>query len=106
MNGHGAWEGMAEHLKRMHRDNARTLIGQVNERRPPYTRADLEAIRAPTLLVGGADTRLLFPPVLDAMERGIAGAERVDLPGTAHLMSDEDPAAFNSTVLGFLRGRR
>ena len=90
----------------MQRDNARTLLGQINERRAPYTRADLEAIRAPTLLVGGADTRLLFPPVLDAMERGIAAAERVDLPGTAHLMSDEDPAAFNSAVLGFLRERR
>ncbi|MBD0275519.1 MAG: alpha/beta hydrolase [Acetobacteraceae bacterium] len=104
--GPGAWRRSAERIVRMQRDNARTLLGQVNERRLPYTRADMEAIRAPTLLVGGADTRLLFPPVLDAMERGIAGAERVDLPGTAHLMSDEDPAAFNSAVLGFLRGRR
>ena len=90
----------------MQRDNAHTLLGQINDGRRPCSRADLEAIRAPTLLVGGADTRLLFPPILDAMERGIAGAERVDLPGTAHLMSDEDPAAFNSAVLGFLRERR
>jgi pimeloyl-ACP methyl ester carboxylesterase len=104
--GPGAWGRSAERITRMQRDNSRTLLGQVNERRAPYTRADLEAIRAPTLLVGGADTRLLFPPVLDAMERGIGGAERVDLPGTAHLMSDEDPAAFNSAVLRFLRGRR
>ena len=71
----------------------------------PVTRADMAAIRAPTLLVGGADTPLLFPPILDALERGIAGAERVDLPGTTHLMSDEDPAAFNAAVLGFLGGR-
>jgi pimeloyl-ACP methyl ester carboxylesterase len=104
--GPGAWERSSPRIARMQRDNARTLLGQINERRFPYTRADLDAIRAPTLLVGGADTRLLFPPVLDAMERGIAGAARLDLPGTAHLMSDEAPAAFNGAVLGFLRGRR
>ena len=77
----------------------------MNEGRRPYTRADMAAIRAPTLLVGGADTRLLLPPILDAMERGIAGAERVDIPGTTHLMSDEDPEGFGRAVLGFLDRR-
>lgn len=103
--GPGAWERSGERIARMQRDNARTLLGQINERRAPYTRADLEAVRAPTLLVGGADTRLHFPQVLDAMERWIPGAVRVDIPGTTHLMSDEDPAAFNRVVLGFLGER-
>ncbi len=103
--GPGAWGRSSPRIARMQRDNARTLLGQVKEGRRPYTRADMEAIRAPTLLVGGADTRLLVPPILDAMARGIAGAARVDLPGTTHLMSDEDPAAFNSAVLEFLRER-
>ncbi len=31
-----------------------TLLGQVNEQRQPFTRADAEAIRVPTLFVGGA----------------------------------------------------
>ena len=103
--GPGAWERLPERSVRMQRDCARTLLGQINEGRRPCSRADLEAIRAPTLLVGGADTRLLFPPVLDAMERRIAGAVHVDTPGTAHLMSDEDPEAFSRAVLGFLRER-
>ena len=103
--GPGAWERSSPRIAEMQRDNARTLLGQVNEGRRPYARADLEAIRAPTLLVGGADTPLLFPPILDAMERGIAGAVRVDLPGTTHLMSDEDPEGFGRAVLGFLRER-
>ena len=103
--GPGAWERSAERVARMQRDNARTLLAQIDERRAPYTRADMEAIRAPTLLVGGADTPLLFPPILDAMERWIAGAERVAIPGTAHMMSDEDPAAFNRAVLDFLDRR-
>ena len=103
--GPGAWERSPERIARMQRDNARTLLGQINERRSPYTRADLGAIRAPTLLVGGADTSPMFLSILDAMERGIAGAERVDIPGTTHLMSDEDPAAFNRAVLAFLEER-
>lgn len=103
--GPGAWERSTERVARMQRDNARTLLAQIDERRAPYTRADMEAIRAPTLLVGGADTPLLFPPILDAMERWIAGAERVAIPGTAHMMSDEDPAAFNRAVLDFLERR-
>ena len=105
VGGPGAWKRSPERVVRMQRDNARTLLAQIGERRAPYTRADMEAIRAPTLLIGGADTRLLFPPILDAMERWIAGSERVAIPGTAHMMSDEDPAAFNRAVLDFL-GRR
>ncbi len=106
VNGPGAWEGMAEHLKRMHRDNARTLIGQVNERRPPFSRADMEAIRAPTLLVGGERSSPSLRQVLDAMERHVRGAERTTIPGAGHFMSEQEPDAFNNAVLGFLGERR
>ena len=89
----------------MHRDNAYTLLGQVNEGRRPYTRADMEAIRAPTLLIGGADTSPPFPTILDAMERSIGDAARAAIPGTTHLMSEQEPEAFNAAVLAFLKGR-
>ncbi|MBD0272687.1 MAG: alpha/beta hydrolase, partial [Acetobacteraceae bacterium] len=103
--GPGAWARSAGRVVRMQRDNARTLLAQIDERRAPYTRADMEAIRAPTLLIGGADTPVLFPPILDAMERWIAGAERAAIPGATHMMSDENPAAFNRAVLDFLERR-
>ena len=106
VNGPGAWDGMAEHPKRMHRDNAYTLIGQVNERRRPFSRTDVEAIRAPTLLIGGEKSAPNFRQVLDAMESGLADAARVTISGAAHFMSEQDPAAFNGAVLGFLRERR
>jgi esterase len=105
VNGPGAWEGMAEHSAQMHRDNACTLIGQVNERRRPFSRTDVEAIRAPTLLIGGEKSPPHFGQVLDAMEGGIADAARATIPGAGHFMSEQDPAAFNNTVLGFLRER-
>jgi pimeloyl-ACP methyl ester carboxylesterase len=103
VNGPGAWEGMAEHLKRMHRDNAYTLIGQVNERRPPFALADMEAIRAPTLLVGGERSAPPFRQVLDAMERHVRGVERAVIPSAGHFMSEQEPAAFNRVVLAFLK---
>jgi pimeloyl-ACP methyl ester carboxylesterase len=106
VNGPGAWEGMADHLKQMHRDNAYTLIGQLNERRPPFTRADMEGIQAATLLIGGEKSGRPFPQILDAMERLIAGSQRVTVPDTTHLMSEQNPAVFNSAVLDFLATKR
>jgi esterase len=105
-NGPGAWESMAEHPKRMHRDNAYTLIGQVNERRPPFSRTDVEAVRAPTLLIGGEKSAATFRQVLDAMERHVRGAERAAIPGAGHFMSEQEPAAFNRVVLAFLKRQR
>jgi esterase len=96
---------MAEHLRQMLRDNARTLLGQIDERRPPFSRADMEAIRAPTLLIGSGACLPPFARVLDAMERWIGDVARVAIPGTSHLMPQEDPGAFNRAVLGFLAER-
>jgi esterase len=106
VGGPGAWEGKAEHAAQMHRDNAYTLLGQVNEGRRPYSRADAEAIRAPTLLIGGADTSPPFPTILDALERSIGDAARAAVPGATHLMSEQEPDAFNRVVLAFLKGQR
>lgn len=98
----GAWEGWPEEIRRMHLDNATTLLGQINEGRAPFSRAAAEAIRLPTLLVGGADSQPNFAATLDALERAIPGARRVTIPQAAHAMSRDNPAAFNAAVLEFL----
>ena len=103
INGPGAWAAMEEPLRGMHLDNARTLLGQVNERRPPFSRADMEAIRAPTLLIGSERCSPPMARVLDAMERHIRGAERATVPGAGHFMSEQQPEAFNRVVLAFLK---
>ena len=105
INGPGAWAAMAEPLRGMHLDNARTLLGQVNERRPPFSRADMEAIRAPTLLIGSERCSPPMARVLDAMERHIRGAERATVSSAGHFMSEQEPEAFNRVVLAFLKGR-
>ena len=101
--GPGAWDSRTEDRKAINRDNAATLLGQIHEQRAPFSRAAAEAIRLPTLLVGGARTLPAFVANLDALERTIVGARRVTIPDAAHCMSDDNPAAFNAAVLEFLR---
>lgn len=102
IDGPRGWDRTAAAFKQMARDNARTLLGQIKERRPPITRSDVAAIRAPTLLVGGERTSLPFLHTLNALERILAHVHRVTVPKARHAMNVENPAAFNAAVLAFL----
>jgi pimeloyl-ACP methyl ester carboxylesterase len=63
----------------------------------------LSEIHAPTLIVTGS---LDIPDVLKIahiLEAGIAGSERINIPGAGHMVNMEKPEAFNRAVLNFLR---
>src|SRR3954463_692407 len=49
LEGSGAWKRLAAAPKKLLRDNPPPLIGQPRAQRPPFTKADAEAIRTPTL---------------------------------------------------------
>lgn len=100
--GAGAWDRRGEGRKRIARDNARTLLGQVEERRAPFSRAAAAAIRAPVLLVVGENTQPNFKTIVAALAGAIAGAEVASIPRATHPMSDDNPADFNAAVLAFL----
>ena len=100
--GPGAWERRPEPRRQVARDNAFTLLGQIHEQRAPYSRAAAEAIRTPTLLVGGAESQPRFGTIIDALEQAITGAKRASIPRGTHAMSIENPAGFNAAVLQFL----
>ena len=53
INGEGTWDRLAASAKQEYRDNAQTLLGQINEQRQPFTRKDAEAILLPTLFIAG-----------------------------------------------------
>ncbi len=100
--GAGAWGRRPEPRRQVARDNARTLLGQVNENRKPYGLAAVRQVVTPTLLVGGALTQPQFNVILAAMEQHLPnGAGRVTIPRATHSMSLENPADFNAAVLGF-----
>jgi pimeloyl-ACP methyl ester carboxylesterase len=96
------WADVPATVRQTWRDNARTLLGQINEQRRPFSRADAEAIRVPTLFVGGADTPGQLPAVLRALAAHVQGARAEIIPNARHFMFEDDPAAYCAAVLGFL----
>jgi pimeloyl-ACP methyl ester carboxylesterase len=102
LEGKGAWRKVPAAAKQEVRDNARTLLGQINEQRQPYARADAEAIRAPTLFIGGANTPGTLPVVLHALAAHVPDSRVVILPNTSHFMLEQDPVGFSAAVLDFL----
>lgn len=102
IEGQGAWLRLSETAKQGLRDNALTLLGQVHEARQPYSRADAESIRVPTLFIGGEDTTGSLPKVLRALAAHVPGAQVAMIPHATHMMFEDDPARFCGAVLDFL----
>lgn len=102
IEGPGGWRLLSAAAKQELRDNAFTLLGQINEARAPYSRADAESIRVPTLLVGGALTKGSLPVILRALAAHIPGAKVATIPRATHAMFEQNPPAFCEAVLGFL----
>lgn len=63
----------------------------------------LREIAVPTLIVVGGDDSFLLHRYADQLEREIAGARRVMIPGTHHMPNMEKPEEFNPIVLDFLK---
>ncbi|MBW8866984.1 MAG: alpha/beta fold hydrolase [Acidobacteria bacterium] len=65
----------------------------------------LPTIHVPTLIVVGVEDTVT--PVANALEmqRGIAGAELVQIPGAGHLSNLEQPEAFDAALARFLSHR-
>jgi esterase len=104
VNEEGAWRRMPAAVKQQLRDNALTLIGQVHEDRKPYSKADAQEIRTPTLLIGGADTTGTLAKNWRALAQNIAGASTAVIPGAKHWMFEDDPEGYCRAVTEFLVG--
>lgn len=102
IGGPGTWARRPAASKQMRRDNAGTLIGQINEQRAPFSKAEAEAVRAETLLIGGALTKGLLREVLDALTTAIPGARAENIPDAGHSMFEQAPQRFSEIVLEFL----
>lgn len=70
----------------------------------PPASSRLWEVRAPTLLVIGELDVPDMQTIAKILAAGIQGAQKVTIPGTAHLPNLEKPAEFNRAVLDFLAG--
>jgi 3-oxoadipate enol-lactonase len=69
----------------------------------PLATERLNEIRVPTLIVLGLGDSYHSHLAAQAMQAGIANAQRVDFADVAHLPSMEIPQAFNDAVLNWLK---
>jgi esterase len=104
IDGDGAWERLPAAAKQQLRDNATTMIGQVHEGRKPYSRADAEAIRTPTLFIGGADTEGGLAANHRALAPHVAGSSTAMIADTRHWMFEQAPERYSAVVTEFLAG--
>jgi esterase len=102
IEGAGAWVRLSAASQQQLRDNVFTLLGQVRDRRPPFSRADVESIEMPTLFIGGADTTGALPVVLRTLAAHIGKSRTAMISGTSHWMFDQAPQQFCKIVLEFL----
>jgi pimeloyl-ACP methyl ester carboxylesterase len=104
LEGPGAWQRLPAMAKQLLRDNAMTLLGQVRDQRPPFSKADTESIRTPTLFIGGARTKGMLPKVLHTLAAHVQGSRTEIIPGATHPMFEQAPQKYSEIVLNFLAG--
>jgi len=104
LEGPGAWQRLPAMAKQLLRDNAMTLLGQVRDQRPPFSKADAESIRTPTLFIGGARTKGMLPKVLHTLAAHVQGSRTEMIPGATHPMFEQAPQKYSEIVLNFLAG--
>lgn len=100
--GKGVWAKLPGPTKQPLRDNAFTLVGQINEDRRPFTKAEAEAIRAPTLLIEGGLTRGILATIVKVLAETIPDARRATIPNTTHSMFEQAPMQYSEIVTAFL----
>lgn len=102
LEGPGAWKRLPAAPKQALRDNATTLIGQTRDQRPPFSKTDAEAIKTPTLFIGGAKTKGMLPLVLHTLAAHVEGSHTAMIEGATHPMFEQQPQRYSQIVLDFL----
>ena len=67
---------------------------------------DIRKITAPTLVLVGAEDRLIPPAHTLSLAREIANARTVTIPGVGHVGTRQDPAAVAAVVKEFLQEKK
>lgn len=69
----------------------------------PLSEEDLSGIHAPTLLITGESSPVLWHKLTDQLEELIPDSRRIEIPNASHIMHEDNAAAYNRAVLSFLR---
>ena len=102
LEGPRRWQRLPPLMKQPLIDNAYTLIGQVRDDRPGFSKTDAESILMPTLFIGGAKTKGLLPKVLHTLAAHVPNSKVAMIPYATHPMFEQAPLKFSEIVLDFL----
>ncbi len=98
-----SFEKIPEAIRVRARENLSTLRAQMlHPEHPPLSLDEVRGIRAPALLVTGQLSPRMVIPLTDRLEELLPVVERVEIPNASHIMHEENPAAVNEAILGFL----
>lgn len=104
--GPGAFDRLPDETRGMILDNARTvalLLDALAAGPPPDVSPVMVAqIAAPTLLVEGAQTLRYYTLINDVVAAALPRCTRRVIPDATHLMTSQNPVAFNTALLAFL----
>ena len=82
--------------------NRRALVQRLQQRTPGSDAERIAAVRQPTLLLWGAEDRLIPPAAAHEFQRRIAGSELQVFVGLGHVPHEEDPARTLAPLRDFL----
>ncbi len=83
----------------------RAKLGQLYEKEPNLTPAELGSIRAQTVVADGEHEQFIAREHTEQLARLIPGARLVILPDVSHGGPQQDPAGFHRAVAAFLGDR-
>ena len=89
---------------RWHWDPAFVDLGDEPQRRsgPEFLRRAAEEVRAPTLIVRGADSDVVGPAGVDDMRRLMPGADFAEVGAAGHMVAGDDNDVFGDALERFL----
>lgn len=101
VNGPGAWTKLPEAQRRIRRDNAWTIVGQLGDVESIGC-AQIAQLKMPLLLMAGEQSPPMFKSVGAAAQKCLPSATSVTIPKAGHQMNQLNPTAFDEALTRFL----
>lgn len=100
-NGTGAWNRLPEEQRRVRRDNAWTIVGQLSDVET-VTCADVARFNMPVLLMGGEQSPARYKRIRAVAQKCLPSVSSATIPNAAHQMNQMNPPAFDAALIKFL----
>ncbi|UFW90507.1 alpha/beta hydrolase [Bradyrhizobium barranii] len=104
VGGPGNYERRSDADKKMNLENVASYQADATTKRPRavFTCEMAKKITAPTLLSNGERSPPFFHRIVDQLEVCLPNRERIEIAGSSHTVSSENPGAYDQAVISFM----